>query len=203
MVFLLLIALLAWIVLGTWGLVRLAKQPPAVSIGIALAHDRPTDPGEARCTWSDIELRTNDGLALPMWRVDGDSPTGPTLIVLHDWGSSPVAHLDELAALTQHASVVLMPTLRGHASQTGRCSLGPRELDDVATLLATIDGDVVIHGTGLGGLLAKRLQGTSAVTQVVVHRPWANAQEGISLMLTQRGQIAFPFAWLARICLPS
>jgi len=199
---LLLVAFLAWIVLGTWGLVRHISRPPAGALGAALAHGLPTDPGEARCMWTDDMLHTDDGLNLPIWRIDGAAPDGPTIVDLHDWGDSPVTQLDGIEDTAAVASGIILPTLRGHASNTGRCSLGPRETADLRTLLATLSGDVVLRGTGLGGLVAQACCDEPGVIDVEVQDAWADQGDGLRRILARRGQVAFPFAWLARICLP-
>ncbi len=193
---------LAWLVLGTWGLVRLATRPPAVSLGAALAHGLPADPGDLGCSWTETTLHTNDGLNMPMWCIDGGNADGPTVVDLHDWGGSPVAQLGHLVDLVKDARRVILPTMRGHARDTGRCSLGPREATDLQALLATLSGDIVLRGTGLGGHVAQACCNDSNVIDVYLDEPWADQGDGLKRILASRGQVAFPFAWLARICLP-
>ena len=193
---------LVWLVLGTWGLVRLATRPPAVSLGAALAHGRPTDPGDVGCTWAETMLRTNDGINMPMWCIDGGDAAGPTIVDLHDWGRSPVAQLRDLVDIAKDARTVILPTLRGHAQGTGRCSLGPRETADLRVLLATLSGDIVLQGTGLGGLVVQACRNEPNVIDVRLDEPWADQGDGLKRILKSRGQVAFPFASLARICLP-
>jgi pimeloyl-ACP methyl ester carboxylesterase len=195
-------ALMLWIVLGTWGLVRTLARPPAEAFGHALARGLPTDPGEADFSWKDEVYRTADGIDLPLWRIEGGTPGGPTLIMLHDWGSSPIALLDELRDLLPGFNMALLPTLRGHGSHSGRCSLGPREIDDLQTLLATTKGEIVLHGIGLGGMIVTACAGQLKAANLQIVDAWHDRFDGIRHILALRGQPAFPFAWTARICLP-
>ena len=195
-------ALMLWIVLGTWGLVRTAAGPPSEAFGHALASGKPTDPGEAGFAWTEDVYRARDGVDLPLWRIEGGAADGPTLIVLHDWGSSPIALLGGIRDTLPSIKAALLPTLRGHGAHTGRCSLGPREIDDLKTLLATLDDPVVLRGNGLGGLIAGGCAEETCVSRVETTNCWKNQTDGLCRILSLRGQPAFPFAWIARICLP-
>jgi pimeloyl-ACP methyl ester carboxylesterase len=195
MVTLFVAAVVLWIVLGTWALVRRAGQPPAESFGSALAHGLPTDPAEAGFAFETMSYAHG----LDVWHVQGDRPDGPVTILLHDWGHSPITELEHLSRHMATSSEVLLPTLRGHGPPSGRCTLGPREIEDIDALLDTLDGPIVLYGRGLGGLIAVALahRSTAHVTEA-----WADTGDGLRRILARSGQPPFPFAWTGRICFP-
>lgn len=195
-------AVVAWIVLGTWGLGHLVRRPPGGSEGRSLALGLPTDPSEAGYAWTDDVFRTSDGVDLPLWRIEGGTADGPVIIGLHDWGASPIDMLHALDTEMPRVSTVLLLTLRGHATGTGLCSLGPREIDDVNALLATMPEPVVLAGTGFGGLIAQHCRNNDSVGELWLRGAWRDRAEGLRHILADRGQPAFPFAWTSRICLP-
>lgn len=196
------LALIAWVVLGSWGLAHRATQPPGGSMGRALARGLPVDPGEAGLSWTDDSYSAADGLQLPLWRIEGDDPHGEVLIVLHDWGQSPIDALHDLDADRSGRREILLPTLRGHDAAPGRCTLGRRETCDLRALLGGIDGDVVLKGQGLGGLIALHCGEAPGVIDVTATDPWTDRGDGLRRVLRALGQPAFPFAWTARILLP-
>lgn len=195
MVLLFVAAVVLWIVLGTWGLVRRAGRPPAESFGSALAHGLPTNPAEAGFNFETMTY----GHGLDVWQVLGEAPDGPVTVLLHDWGRSPITELEQLSRHTATSSQVLLPTLRGHGSAADRCTLGPREIEDIDALLGTLDGPIVLHGRGLGGLIALALahRGSAHVTEA-----WADTGDGLRRILARSAQPPFPFAWTGRICFP-
>ena len=186
------IAIVLWLTCGTWWVVRLATRPPAEAFGRALAHDAPTDPGEAGLTF-----RTDPHTHA--WHITGGTPDGPTVVLLHDWGGSPIDLLSEAAAHARGASTVILPTLRGHDARTDRCTLGVTETLDVQAIVDAAADPVHVYGSGLGGAIARGLDG---VDEVHVKAPWESRHTGLVQILHGQGLPAIPLAWTARIALP-
>ncbi|MCH2136686.1 MAG: hypothetical protein MK101_08905, partial [Phycisphaerales bacterium] len=151
MVFLAIAAVAVWIAFGSIALAHRATHPRGGSMGRALAHGRPTDPGEAGLLWTVETWRGHGGLELPLWRIEGPDDAGHTLIRLHDWGESPIDALSSIEQDLNGARAVLLPTLRGHDDAPGRCTLGRDEAADLQALIQQVEGEIVLAGTGLGG----------------------------------------------------
>ncbi|MCH2138297.1 MAG: hypothetical protein MK074_04525 [Phycisphaerales bacterium] len=193
MLLLVAIAVVLLLVIGTVWVVHLATHPPSGSLGRALAHGLPTDPGEAGLQWhawtcADMEV----------WTIEGDDATGPTVVLLHDWAQQPIDLLGDAEHLVTAARAVVIPTLRGHGPGSGRCTLGREEVHDVSAVLDTIEGPVALYGTGLGGLIALSCadRGEANVTSA-----WRDTADGLRHVLDQYGMPAFPLLWTGRICL--
>jgi len=191
------VAAAMWIVGGVWVLLRRAGHPPAGAAGAALAAGQPLDPTDADLPWQRWLVRTSDGLDLPVWDIAGDGAAA-TAVLVHDWGEAPLTMIGRALELSATTRRILIPCLRGHDGAAGACSLGPREADDLARLLETIDcDDVRLEGSGLGGFIVESAREASPVSHVRSVEPWDSQSDGLRRILAASGFPAFPIATVA------
>ena len=84
------------------------------------------------------ELTSSDGTRLAGWYIpsaSGTGPTGPTVVMVHGWGSNKSAMLDRAAVLHDAYNLVIVD-LRNHGqSEATATTQGVREADDVRAVL--------------------------------------------------------------------
>lgn len=115
-----------------WSLAR----PPRRTYAWALARRQPGDPSELDPPRV-YEPFTFRGRAhtLPAWRVRGDTPAGPIVVMTHGWGSSRIGGLKRLAPILPHAREAVLWDLPGHGEAPGAARLGADEHQDLLALL--------------------------------------------------------------------
>ena len=192
----LLILLAAGLLLG-WLLLVLftcwiLTHPPRRSYAHAVARNLPGDPSEITVTlaggstqrglpftqWSFV---ARDAM-LPVWDVQGLSPTGPTIIITHGWGDSRVMMLPRLAALAPLASRIILWDLPAHGdAPTGSFTLGAEETRDLLALFAHITetpgaspvARIILYGFSLGAGLS--IHAAHAMSQTKIKNQTAPA----------------------------
>ena len=148
------LAALLLLILSVIVVVHAAISPAREGLGKSLALDLPTTPGDLALPFESWTCRTEDGLDLPAWDVQG-AAGGPTLLWLHDHGGSRLSDLGQLAEWASWCGRVVLVDLRGHGDAPGSSSLGAREPGDVDRVLECIgDGPVMLGGRGFGAVLA-------------------------------------------------
>ncbi|MEX0746209.1 MAG: hypothetical protein WD118_11460, partial [Phycisphaeraceae bacterium] len=111
------------------------RHPPRKTLGVALARRMPTDPGQIGRRFDDLTLRLPAGHDTPGWRVPGDAPDAPAVLVVHGFGDSRFGALTWTPLLLPHASEVVLFDLPGHGECPAPVShLGAREHRDVVHL---------------------------------------------------------------------
>ncbi len=169
----LLILLAAGLLLG-WLLLVLftcwiLTHPPRRSYAHAVARNLPGDPSEITVTHVDGTTQrglpftewafVSRGALLPVWDVQGLSPTGPTLILTHGWGDSRVIMLPRAAALAPLASRIILWDLPAHGdAPRGLFTLGATEYHDLRVLFEKLtntsgtshDARIILYGFSLG-----------------------------------------------------
>ncbi|HMN42554.1 MAG TPA: alpha/beta hydrolase [Phycisphaerales bacterium] len=140
--------LLAWasmVLYTAWVLIHPARR----TYGFAVARNLPGDPSEllvgdpptrglAFASWT-FRSRSRD---LPVWDVQGLSPSGPTIILTHGWGDSRVMMLSRLAGLAPLAARLILWDLPAHGdSPPGGFTLRAREHEDLIALIDTLTTD--------------------------------------------------------------
>lgn len=145
-----------------------------------------------------VVLHATDGLRLAAWKVPGDDPTRPWIILCHDAKRSPRDLLDLAVALRHERFNLLLLGFRGHGGSDGwATSWGWREQRDLEGALVWLgrQPDVParpygVYGCGMGGsvalLVAARDERLGAI---VTERPYATLQEGLKDALRR----AYPF----------
>ena len=196
------IALLIWLVGGTWMLIHAARHPRGGAAAHALASSQPIDIDAAGLTGTSWIMRTRDGLDLPVMDIEG-SGKGPVVVLIHSWAEAPLTMLPRASELAQTSTRILIPTLRGHDGADGACSLGPMEVSDLEVLLHTLDtSSIVIEATGFGALIAAGCKGDNRVESMRLADPWDGRGHGLRRILNAQGIPAWPIASLASLLWP-
>lgn len=148
-------------------------HPPRRSYAHAVARNLPGDPSEITVIRSDGTSQrglpftewsfvARDAM-LPVWDVQGLSPTGPTIIITHGWGDSRVVMLPRLAALAPLASRIILWDLPAHGdAPAGTFTLGAEEYRDLLALHKNVADSpgtspvcrVVLYGFSLGAAVS-------------------------------------------------
>ena len=163
-------------------------------MGAALAHGKPHDLDSAGLEGDIWRYRGEGGVDLAVHDVTGHG-AGVPLIMLHDWGDSPISLLDRASEAVQHHRRVILPTMRGHEDSGGACSLGPSEVHDLGCLLDVLQlQSVMISGHGLGGHIADAWKDDLRVESIHSEDAWENRSDGLRRILSQQGIPAFPIA---------
>jgi len=139
-----------WLVFST---VRSLTRPPRKTYAWALARGIPGDPGECdeHYPFETFSFRAKHG-DIECWRIRGQQPDGPVVVMTHGWGSSKQGGIKRLAGVVPSASEVLLWDLPGHGDSAGRCALGTNEHHDLCALIQTIPvgKPVVLYGWSMG-----------------------------------------------------
>lgn len=190
---------LGWLLLVMFT-VWLLTHPPRRSYAYALARNLPGDPSEITVTGLDGSARrglpfiewhaTCRGGNLPVWDVQGLSPSGPTIILTHGWGDSRVVMLSRLAAIAPFFSRIILWDLPAHGdAPKGAFTLGAVEYEDLLMLYedvaespnASPDPRIFLYGFSLGAgvsILAAhamhlwKLKGHAAPAGVIAESPY-------------------------------
>jgi hypothetical protein len=196
---LLLIAVMLWLLLGVATLLHRARYPHDGAAARAVLEGRPLDPIEAGLDGHDAFTHASDGRDIPLWMVHG-AGSGPPRVLIHDWSESPVTMLPRAIEVAGDVSLVLIPCLRGHDRCAGPSTLGALETSDVRRMIETCsDGPVHIEGYGLGGLIARRLEGDACVASIQVIDQWRDARDGLGRIMTMQGFPRWPIVSLAML----
>lgn len=106
----------------------------AVETDAAIATDAETRDCPAQGARAGDALTSADGTRLAGWYIpsgSGTGPTGPTVVIVHGWGSNKSAMLDR-AVILHDAYNLLIVDLRNHGqSEAAATTQGIREADDV------------------------------------------------------------------------
>jgi uncharacterized protein len=106
------------------------------------------------------EMTSADGTRLAGWYVPSGSdsgPTGPTVILVHGWGSNKSALLDRAAILHDRYNLVLLD-LRNHGqSEAADTTQGVREAADVEAVVDWLEASkepqqIAVFGVSMGGV---------------------------------------------------
>jgi pimeloyl-ACP methyl ester carboxylesterase len=118
----------------------------------AVARKMAGDPGELNPPRA-YDLFTFRGrrTELPAWRVPGDAPQGPVVVMTHGWGSSRVGGVKRLPAVLPHCREAVLWDLPGHGEASGAARMGADEHLDLLALLDTLGpGPFVLFGWSMG-----------------------------------------------------
>jgi pimeloyl-ACP methyl ester carboxylesterase len=107
-------------------------------------------------------VRAPDGVRLAGWYIpagNGSAPTGPTVVMVHGWGSNKSQMLDRGAGL-HDAYNLLIFDLRNHGqSEEAATTQGVREAEDLRTMLDWLEANkgpqsIAVLGVSMGGATA-------------------------------------------------
>lgn len=151
--------LLVAMLLTSWWIARRIRRPPRRTYASAVARSQPGDPSELpsarRFTEWSLEWR---GVALPVWDIPGDDPSGPVVICTPGWADSKIGALARLDPVIGTSSRVIAwdPPGLGEAPDWPRRFIGgwPMGTADVDALLALTERvgapDVILFGWSAG-----------------------------------------------------
>ncbi len=170
-------------------------SPPRGATGFALARGLPTQPSDLGLEARSFSLTIGgprDRSQMPVWEVVLDDASEPLSIVLvHGWGRSRIDSLSRLPPLLAVADRVYLLDLRGHGDADGRTTLGTREHEDLAALVATLPpGPVVLAGHSLGATVCIRCAAVTSVAPriagVIAIAPYDTVATPIAARLAAR-----------------
>ncbi len=176
------------------------RHPPRRTYAWAVARRVPGDPSELEPS-RPYEVFTFRGTRsdLPAWRVPGDNPQGPVVVMTHGWGSGRIGGLKRLGAVLPHARAVILWDLPGHGESPGTARLGTDEHLDLAALLDTISPPsppdqpvpIVLFGWSLGAGVSIRAAAQNAgrhdLRAVIAEAPYIHAPTPARGVIRLRG----------------
>jgi uncharacterized protein len=150
-------------------------------------------------------LTSADGTRLAGWYVpsaSGSGPTGPTVVIVHGWGSNKSAMLDRAALLHDRYNLVIAD-LRNHGqSEAAATTQGVREADDVAAVvdwLATTKAPetIAMLGVSMGSVTAlNQADDDPRIDAVILEAPYATVANTIRSRLENAGYpLSVPGSW--------
>ena len=150
-------------------------------------------------------LTSADGTRLAGWYIpsgSGSGPTGPTVVIVHGWGSNKSAMLDR-AALLHDAYNLAIVDLRNHGqSEATDTTQGVREADDVRAVIDWLESAkapdrVAVFGVSMGGATAlNEIGGDERVDAVIAEATHATMANAAQARLEKAGYpLALPGSW--------
>jgi len=165
-----------------WGLTHPPRRTYASAVRRGLAGD-PSELDRPR-PFDASTVPLADGKAeAEVWRVSGDDPEGPVVILAHGWGDGRIGGLVRLPALAAWASAVVLFDFPGHGETRGACRLGTREVRDLRAVVERVrerdDAPIVLYGWSMGAGVAIAAAGELARDHppagVIAEAPYALA----------------------------
>ncbi len=139
-----------------WFIVRPKRRTFAIALGIGL----PTDPADLGLTADEVMFHLPDHATTPGWIIKGQTPDGPTVLILHGHHDGRYGALRFVNELARYAGKLVVFDWPSHGECTAHwMTCGTREPGDA---LAVLDGlpdevrqkPVVLFGYSLGGQIA-------------------------------------------------
>lgn len=170
-------------------------HPPRRTYSWAVARKLPGDPAELTPS-RPFEAFTFRGRRsdLPAWRVPGDNPDGPVVVLTHGWGSSRIGGLKRLGAVLPHCRAAILWDLPGHGEAPGTARLGVDEHADLLALLDASDAGsrppIVLFGWSLGAgvcLRAAAENGPHDLRAVICEAPYLMPTTPARAVIALRG----------------
>lgn len=181
-------------------------HPPRRTYSWAVMRGVPGEPSEVRLAEGAAAFESwefeSRGRRLSVWDIRGRNPEGPVCVFTHGWGDSRVVALSRLPALLACCRRIVMWDLPGHGASPGVCTLGTRECDDLAALLARVAGDdpppppLLLYGSSLGAGVSIVVAAANAarfgVVGVIAEAPYRVPRVPAERVLALRG---LPWRW--------
>ena len=151
------------------------------------------------------ELTGPGGIRLAGWYVpaaSGAGPTGPTVILVHGWGSNKSNMLDRAAILHDAYNLVFVD-LRNHGqSQESATTQGVREAGDVRAVVDWLEENkapeqIALLGVSMGGATAlNEADADERIDALVIESTHATMASAAEARLTKSGYpLALPGSW--------
>jgi pimeloyl-ACP methyl ester carboxylesterase len=164
----------------------------AINYDIATDAELAAEPDPTACARQGApagDAVTVGAVELAGWYVpaaSGIGPAGPTVVIVHGWGSNKSAQLDRAAVLHESYNL-LIPDLRNHGqSSPAATTQGVREASDLAAMIDWLEREkgpdrIVTLGVSMGGATAVaeavRDERIDAVIVESLHATLANAAQ--------------------------
>ena len=149
-------------------------------------------------------LTSADGTRLAGWYIpsgSGTGPTGPTVVIVHGWGSNKSSMLDRAAVLHEAYNLVIMD-LRNHGqSEETATTQGVREAEDVRAVLDWLASSkapdrIALLGVSMGGATALNTVDDERVDAVIVEATHATMANAAQARLQEQGYpLSVPGSW--------
>ena len=150
-------------------------------------------------------LTSADGTRLAGWYIpsgSGTGPIGPTVVIVHGWGSNKSAMLDR-AAILHDAYNLLIVDLRNHGqSETAPTTQGIREADDVEAAVDWLESTkgperIAMFGVSMGGATTLNVADEDLrIDAVVIESTHATMANAAQARLEQAGYpLSLPGSW--------
>jgi uncharacterized protein len=151
------------------------------------------------------ELTSADGTRLAGWYIPsgrGTGPAGPTVVIVHGWGSNKSAML-ERAAVLHDAYNLVIADLRNHGqSQAAATTQGVREADDVEAIVNWLETTkapdrIAMLGVSMGGVVALNEAGDDErIDAVIIESTHATIASATQARLERAGYpLSLPGSW--------
>ena len=168
------------------------------------AEEDPTDCATQGAPAGD-SLTSADGTRLAGWYIpsgSGTGPNGPTVVLVHGWGSNKSAMLDSAAVLHDRYNLLIVD-LRNHGqSEAAPTTQGVRETADVAAFVDWLEttkapGEIALLGVSMGGVTAlNEADIDERIDAVIIESTHATMAHAIQARLEQAGYpLSVPGSW--------
>jgi uncharacterized protein len=150
-------------------------------------------------------LTSADGTRLAGWYIpsgSGSGPTGPTVVMVHGWGSNKSAMLDRAAILHDEYNLVIVD-LRNHGqSEATATTQGVREADDVKAVVDWLASEkaperIAMFGVSMGAATAlNEVRDDERIDAVIVEATHASMANAAQARLEAGGYpLSLPGSW--------
>jgi len=137
------------------------RHPPRHTVGWAIARGLPCDPGDLALKFDEWTLDRPGGVTLPVWDVSGqrsavNGQPKLTAVIVHGWGHSRIDALQRVTTFMPLVDRIVLFDLRGHGdAANGTCTLGDREVGDLAALIDRLGSErILLIGHSMGAVVA-------------------------------------------------
>ena len=168
------------------------------------AAEDPMDCAEQGAPAGD-SLTSADGTRLAGWYIPSGSetgPTGPTVVMVHGWGSNKSEMLDRAAIIHDEYNLLIVD-LRNHGqSEAAPTTQGVREASDVEAFVDWLEmtkapEQIALLGASMGGVTAlNEADGDERIDAVIIESTHATMANVIQARLEQAGYpLSLPGSW--------
>ena len=168
------------------------------------AAEDPMDCAEQGAPAGD-SLTSADGTRLAGWYIPSGSetgPTGPTVVMVHGWGSNKSEMLDRAAILHDEYNLLIVD-LRNHGqSEAAPTTQGLREASDVEAFVDWLETtkapeQIALLGASMGGVTAlNEADSDERIDAVIIESTHATMANVIQARLEQAGYpLSLPGSW--------
>lgn len=171
----------------------LLSHPHRRTYAWAISRSQPGDPGELDepLEFESREIDAEHGV-IPVWDIVGRDPNGPTVLMIHGWGSSRQGALKRIPGVVDHSSRIIAWDLPGHGEAPGNARMGIDEHLDALSILDSIGpcehGLIVMGwsmGAGISLKVCEQIQDTvnlqGVICEAIYNRPSTPARAVLAL----------------------